>query len=326
MLDAASKSYKRLLWRMSIVCGFFLCIFAFLITLAFPSNFAPMNIYNGIFLLIFLLLALKCASFLKRLYSLMHGGATYVPGKRFYLFRLDAARRIILYKRFRFLAGGVLLAIVVLAVIKGNLNALVQRPALLICLLGYIGALSRIISQIKYHTRLDDTSAFELEDLGLITENDIVTALYKDFSSWDEVKKDSKLLLLTQDELVILIFSSRTHARKYSIRLSKIERLEIIRNTRWLGGDSYGFLFSARAGNEIFKFALLGESYQDSPEEFFRQLLLDLDTVRNNAKRSIAKRQKEQHTVHLARTIEIEDTTTDTMSGQTVGTTRVIDF
>jgi hypothetical protein len=174
--------------------------------------------------------------------------------------------------------------------------------------------------------RIDDASLFELEELGLIKESDIVTALYKDFSSWDEVQQGSILLLLTQDDFIALRFTSPGEAHKLILPLSKIERLGV-NCLGILGKDLRSFLLALRAQDKIVKLIITGDSYQDSPEEFCRQLLIDLDNAALGApqRQPAEKRSLERPAAAPLRKIDFVEIAADETTAESANT-RIIEF
>ncbi len=128
--------------------------------------------------------------------------------------------------------------------------------------------------RIHLHTPIDEASLFELEELGIITSKDIVRALYKDFESWDQVQKGNKILLVTQDSFVCVIMESKIDAIRMECRMKDIRKLGVIEH----GKQGEGLLVSmGTLDNRIMRVMLDGASFQDSPEEFFKQFLQALD-------------------------------------------------
>lgn len=128
--------------------------------------------------------------------------------------------------------------------------------------------------RIHLHTKIDDASLFELEEIGVITSKDIVKAIYKDFASWSYVEKGNKLLVVTEDCLICVIMETKEDAIRMEYRLKDIRKLRVLGN----GKKGEGLLISIGTwDNRIFHVKLDGASSQDSPEEFFKHFLQALD-------------------------------------------------
>ncbi|MDR1917317.1 MAG: hypothetical protein LBQ58_12180 [Synergistaceae bacterium] len=136
-----------------------------------------------------------------------------------------------------------------------------------------------LMKRIKYHVPADDASLFELEELGLISENEVVLSLYKDFPSWKDVKDGSKVLVLTQDNFIVLNFSNRDLAEKFVFPLKGLERLAITQMDT-SGGDVKSVTTILTMGFRDLPslwLVLKGESHQDAPEVFISSFLREVD-------------------------------------------------
>lgn len=142
---------------------------------------------------------------------------------------------------------------------------------------GLIG-LQVMKSRIKIHTPIDDASLFELEERGIISSKELVKGLYKDFESWKEVKQNAKLLILTQDKLISIIFNNPENAVRTDCRLKDINKLGIssFQDSNSATGNGL-IIYIGTKDNELYRIRLLGASYQDSPEMFMSQFVKTLD-------------------------------------------------
>lgn len=131
--------------------------------------------------------------------------------------------------------------------------------------------------RVKYHQPIDDAAYFELEELGLVKETDVILSLYKDFLSFKSVGEGSKILILTQDALVCLVFSDRTHAQKIAVPLKKVDELGIF--TPVTDKTFNGLIITLGRQKQYLRIVLKGASLQDSPEEFVARFLAQLDNA-----------------------------------------------
>lgn len=130
--------------------------------------------------------------------------------------------------------------------------------------------------RVSLHTPVDDATLFELEELEIVSTNETVYGLYKDFHSWNAVPAGGKIFVLTLDRLVIIRFLSVDQGQRIDIRLSDIDRLGIIAK----GRDGSGLLLTiGTIDYRIIRLSLDGESDQDSPEEFVTHFLQALDNA-----------------------------------------------
>ena len=164
--------------------------------------------------------------------------------------------------------------------------------------------------RVKYHQTIDDATYFELEELGLIKETDVIISLYKDFISWKDVKADSKILILTQDALVCIVFSDRTHAQKVAVSLNQIDELGIFAPVSQKTFN--GMIVTIGRQKQYLRMVLKGTSLQDSPEEFIARFLKQLDNAILNRQHGEVKTYKRSETttsenIEQIRTIEIAD-------------------
>ncbi|MFB9276594.1 hypothetical protein [Cohnella cellulosilytica] len=131
-----------------------------------------------------------------------------------------------------------------------------------------------IKGRIRLHTPIDEASLFELEEIGVISSEDRVKAIYKDFESWEQAEKGSKILLVTQDSLVCVIMENKEEAIRMECRMKEIRKLGVIGH----GEQGEGLLVSiGTLDNRTIRVKLDGASALDSPEVFFQQFLQALD-------------------------------------------------
>ncbi|MDU5948610.1 MAG: hypothetical protein E6Z15_16350, partial [Paenibacillus macerans] len=134
--------------------------------------------------------------------------------------------------------------------------------------------------RIKLHTPVDDASLFELEELGIIASEESVVGLYKDFTSWSDVHEGAKIVVLTPDHLILIRMVTPEEGERYELRLKEIAGLFIMADGRY----GQGMILTFRMANETsIRLTLLGESAQDSPEQFIYALLNSLDRVNMEA-------------------------------------------
>lgn len=239
-------------------------------------------------------------------------GAKYVPYKGYFFYRMSSAERLKFAKRLRIFKNILSIVLVLLLISEGQYSGLLSLGS---CFLMATAAISTLTTRIKHHVEIDDATYFELEELGLISDGDVVISLYKDFESWTTIKPNSKVLVLCQDNLSVLSFSDTEHARKAIIPLNGIDRFRIAsgsatkvtvkKQTRKgekneeVANGLAGMIITIGFNGNCVKFYLRGESYMDSPEEFLSLFLKELD------KR--LTRKKKENLSRPARTIPIED-------------------
>jgi hypothetical protein len=173
-----------------------------------------------------------------------------------------------------------------------------------------IAAMFYLMKRIKHHVPIDDASRFELEELGLISETDVVLSIYKDFSSWNDVKDGSKVLVLTQDNLVVLNFLDRENAQKFVLPLKGLECLSISSFNASGDAKKAGVLLAMGFKDlPALRLILKGESYQDSPEVFISFFLKEIDArLLKKPKPPLVSKRAEGVTVSAGfRKIDIKD-------------------
>lgn len=245
-------------------------------------------------------------------------GNRYVPYKGYKFFRKTAEEKIRYLRRIKYLTYGIGALYLLASIVANKINGgLVSAIALLIMVKGTTDALAR---KIKYHVAIDDATYFELEQLGLISDSEVVISLYKDFESWTTIEANSKILLLCQDSLVILAFSDAEHAQKVEIPLTKINRFRIVtignsktieQKHKKIDTENFGYLLSIGFEENMVSLYLQGNSVMDSPEEFIALLLHELDSRLTRKKKEEMGRpkaiEKDFDTVKIIRNISVSD-------------------
>ncbi len=225
-------------------------------------------------------------------------GSKYIPYKGYFIYRMTSAERIKFVKRMKLIKNVLAILIAILFISEGTFSSFLSLAS------GFLmatAALSALGNRIKYHVDIDDATYFELEELGLITESDVVLSLYKDFESWKTIRPNSKVLVLCQDTLSVLSFADSKHARKIKIPLKQIDRLRIASGsmTKYTASKQTkkgvkqeevstglaGMIITIGLNGNCIKFYLRGESCMDSPEEFFSLFLRELDKKLTNKKK-----------------------------------------
>lgn len=267
----------------------------------------------------------------------------YTPEKKFRYFRksTEQRRRPLKIKRnfFRILMAASAIYCIFFVVLRLDSSlswAEITFSITLIIFLFYIESIiQKSFLKIKYHQTIDDATYFELEELGLIKETDVVISLYKDFTSWNNVKVNSKILILTQDTLTCLVFSDRTHARKVTITLNKIDELGIVKAFIMLSmakAAPSGMVITIGWHKQYFRIVLTGLSIQDSSEEFVSRFLKQLDNaILSRPHDEIKTYQRSESTtsenIEQIRQIEIlEISKADTTAGTVNPPSRIIDL
>jgi hypothetical protein len=240
----------------------------------------------------------------------------YIPMKRFRMWRFTPEQWVRYYK----------IGIYVL-VAAGLFALFVSREMLLgIAVISGVFGMRYLMKRIKYHVPVDDSSLFELEKLGLISENEVVLSLYKDFSSWDDVKDGSKVLVLTQDNFVVLNFLDRDRAEKFVFPLKGLERLAITTMGSMGCTHTTITLTMGFRSSPLLGLVLKGASYQDAPEVFISSFLREVDA-------RLMKKPKPPQAVTRAADVKagaafrkIDIKSTDISNPESLGPTRVIDL
>lgn len=215
---------------------------------------------------------------------------SYTPEKHFKYYRRTTEQRKQPYKGkrnfFWILTACTAIYCILSLILRPNPSELwmeVMFSILLFIILFYFATINQgKYLGIKYHQTIDDASYFELEELQLIKETDVIIALYKDFQSWKDVKAGSKILILTQDSLVCLVFNDRTHAQKMAVALSKIDELGIYKAfiaSSFTKGTANGMIITIGWQKKLLRILLKGLTIQDSAEEFVSRFLKQLDNA-----------------------------------------------
>ncbi len=212
---------------------------------------------------------------LKRLMNQSYQVKAYEPHQGFKFYRQSSQNRLRQYTIIQSLFA----IPIIFNLIHFDLTNIIKA------LLPVIYIQTNLKGRIRLHVTIDDVTYFELEELKIINDGVIVRALYKDFADWTDLKKGSKILLVTQDRFICVSFRNRNEADQYSCLLSQVNRLGIVR--AGIYGGSY--LFTIGRDNQLIQVKLLGQSHMDSPEEFMAFLLKELDQrklgIRNTEKR-----------------------------------------
>lgn len=123
--------------------------------------------------------------------------------------------------------------------------------------------------KLKLHSPIDEIILFELEERKIINPQEVVKAVYKDFEGWSNIKQGGKILIITIDRLIEIIFNDTNEFKKIECSMSDI-----------VGVGITDIAFSIRTkDNEVFHIELREESYQDSHEEFLSLFLKELDST-----------------------------------------------
>lgn len=192
----------------------------------------------------------------------------YRPGKGFWYYRMTRKNKI------AYLTAGQIVIIIMIVVFffSGIMNWVGVFTGVIALM--YIEFLMK--RRIKYHTTIDDATLFELEELGIIEPEHIVNGLYKDFQSWNDAREGSKIIVLTTDEFIVIRMNDDNGGDKLHIRLRDINRIGIIAN----GSHGQGLILTiVQRDDMIVRFTLIGESFQDSPEQFVQQFLQTMDRL-----------------------------------------------
>ncbi|TKI55340.1 hypothetical protein E8L90_07715 [Brevibacillus antibioticus] len=190
----------------------------------------------------------------------------YQPGKGFSFFRNTGEQKI---KHITYVQYG--LAGLILVCVLFNISTFyaISSGITVILVLQFI-----FKRRISLHTKIDDASLFELEEIGIITSKDIVNALYKDFESWTNVQPGNKVFLVKQDALVCIAMNENLKAVRREWQLRDIKKLGLLGG----GNDGQGLLlFLGISQDEVIRLKMEGSSFQDSPEQFMTYFLQALD-------------------------------------------------
>lgn len=197
----------------------------------------------------------------------------YIPGEGFRFYRLNKANKIERMKRIWIISIPAVLIITALTLLDRHF---ILTIGFLVCFALLFLVIGLVKKRITFHEEIDDATLYELQRLNIIKSTEVVKSLYKDFLSWNSVKTDNKLLVLTMDSLIILSFHDRINAKKVVFPLSKLYQLRIL-------NYGMGFLINLSTKEECHQIVLKGGSYQDSPEEFIRSLLSQTDDCLQHA-------------------------------------------
>ncbi|WP_334076863.1 hypothetical protein [Paenibacillus sanfengchensis] len=194
--------------------------------------------------------------------------APYRPGKGFWYYRMSAQSK----RTYITVGQWVLFLLLIGSWMMDYFNGYTVVTAI-----GGIIALQVLVKRrIQLHTEIDDASLFELEELGIIQEGELITSLYKDFEDWSKVSEGAKVLALTPDRLIVIVMASPEVGTRYELRLREIVGLSIIGEGKY----GQGVIVTLRLADEtVINLLLEGESQQDSPEQFIQSLLRGLDRV-----------------------------------------------
>jgi hypothetical protein len=194
----------------------------------------------------------------------------YQPGKGFWFYRLSPQHK----KNYLTVSQWVffLLAVVFLYF---DLGSSVYGAVMLIGGIFYFQF--RTKKRIKLHMSVDEVTLFELQEIGIVKEEESVTGLYKDFETWTKVHLNAKILVLTEDQLVIVRMITPEIGDRYDVPLREIAGLHVASNGRY----GQGLILTIRLSDDSsIRLSLLGNTAQDSPEQFMFELLNTLDQVK----------------------------------------------
>lgn len=266
----ADKDYKwyahryQIVWKVLIGFSLFLLLIGFALTQTDGGvSVAIALVGGGIALVVGISGLVHTARMSQRV-------VIYKPKKGFSFYRKTATFRIRRYSRFETVTLITLLLIALLCLTTGHWATLLEFLVLLVPLAYH---LHRMKNRIRFHEPVDDASYFELEELGIVSDADIIKTLYKDFSSWSDVKENDKLLIVTQDAFICVRFSDKENASRFELPLSQFDRLGILR----IGKYFEGYLLTLGFDGKFLRIKLNGNSYQDSPEEFIAFFLKEMD-------------------------------------------------
>lgn len=246
---------------------------------------------------------------------------SYVPGEGFIFFRKTSEDKIIHYKFQKKIIILIIPAIIILCFIFPDFKLrLIQfGVGIFIFLFSFT---EMLINRIKLHEKIDEPTLFELEDLGLVKENDIVLSLYKDFESFENIENGSKILVLTPDKLNCLKFTDRNSAEIFKFRLIQVDKLIINQS-----GEALQLSLVLKPNNEIIFIHLKGNSVQDSPEEFISVFLKELDRALLESKNRLVELYEESisdsTTKKSKRLIEVIDITREISVENNSGTKNI---
>lgn len=192
----------------------------------------------------------------------------YRPGQGFRFFRATKERRL---REYTFAQFGIAAIMLVYLFYRSSTSS---YTPLVIGVGGIFSIQYYLKKRIKLHTQIDTASLSELEVMGIITSQHFVKAIYKDFQSWDRIKKGNKILVVTQNSLICITMEDQFNAFRIESQLSSINRIGIIGS----GRNGRGYLISiGTLDNRNIRLKLEGASSQDSPEEFISHFLRTLD-------------------------------------------------
>ncbi|NTU28596.1 hypothetical protein HPY27_00270 [Brevibacillus sp. HB1.1] len=202
----------------------------------------------------------------------------YQPGKGFSFFRKTGEQKI---KQITYSQYGLAGLILVCVLLKLSTFYAISFGVIGILVLQYT-----FKRRISLHTKIDDASLFELEEIGIITSKDIVNALYKDFESWTNVQPGNKVFLVKQDALVCIVMNENLKAVRREWQLRDIKKLGLLGS----GNDGQGLLlFLGISQDEVIRLKMEGSSFQDSPEQFMTYFLQALDKAHLSTQVDIVK-------------------------------------
>lgn len=197
----------------------------------------------------------------------------YVPQKEFSFYRKTASERIKKYSIFEVILAVLIAAFILCMITRFSINHLFTAVGDILLLISPIIYLQYMKHRIKFHENIDDATYFELEELGILSDIDIVKSLYKDFETWESVNENDKILIVTQDAFICVRFTNRYEATQFKLPLSQFDKLGILRVGKYLEG----FLLTLGFHEQYLRIRLSGKSFQDSPEEFLAFFLNEMD-------------------------------------------------
>ncbi len=252
------KEFRIKLRKRKVAAWFSIFLFGACLLIALSEG-RVFFIFLGVILVILSIYALILT------YRLNAHPRIYRPGKGFRYYRADTQKKL------RHITYGQWLALFFIA--GSWMTGYGTYLGTVIAVLAIADSQFRIKRRIRLHTTVDDATLFEMEEIGILYENEDVVALYKDFESLNEATEGSTVFIVTEHDFVVAIKEADSQFYHYHISLNSIDGVQILST----GKTNEGLLMSLAHGDEQSNYYIRGDSYMDSPEVFVHGFLNALD-------------------------------------------------
>ncbi|MCQ4087055.1 hypothetical protein [Saccharibacillus sp. JS10] len=194
-------------------------------------------------------------------------GSDYVAGQGFKRYRRSKADKLKYLTLTQWIVSLMFIAVIYFGIGSLVINLTVGSIVL-------ISMQFSIKQRIKRHVQTDPQTLQQLQHLGLVTQEEQVQALYKDFERWNDLRWDTPILVITREKLKVFQLQQNRTFSVNEILLSDVKKMSV--QTIAYTGRRLLIAIGDGMYNQI-SCSLKGQSRTDSPEEFMSDLLRAID-------------------------------------------------